>query len=70
VAFKEIIREGSHAIGVTVSEIVEVPDSELEQARLEYVKTGTCTHEFVQDKDCWPYTLRDCAVCGMGLGAL
>lgn len=33
-------------------------------------QAGKCDHMLVVDKDCWPYELRSCFICGAGLGTV
>jgi hypothetical protein len=71
VASIEVIRDGSPEM-VWASDIVHVPDSELETAKAAFDKTGVCTcntkRRFVVDAPGMPYDIRSCAVCGAHLG--
>ena len=72
-AFVEVIREGSSDM-VWASDILHVPDTELEMAKATYVNTGKCscstTRRFVVDEPGYLYDLRSCAVCGRSLGTV
>jgi hypothetical protein len=68
VPFKEIVKDvGPDGIPLA-SDVVEVPQSEVDAAKAVYSSGGGCTHEYVKDEDCWPYSIRSCLVCGAGLG--
>lgn len=72
-AYVEVIWEGSPDM-VFASDILHVPDTELETAKAAYINTGKCScstkRRFVVDEPGYPYDLRSCAVCGRGLGSV
>lgn len=50
------------------SKLREASEEEINAARKEYAENNYCDHSFVIDTDGWLYDLRECAICGCGLG--
>lgn len=61
--FKEVKNE-------VCSVLEPVTAEQLAYSRLVYILYGACDHNLIVDEDCWPYSLRSCAVCGHGLGCV
>lgn len=53
---------------VESSNLREASEEEINAARIEYAEHNTCDHSFIIDTDGWLYDLRECAICGCGLG--
>jgi hypothetical protein len=52
---------------ITASNIRPATRQEVKAARLLH-RQGRCPHTIVRDTPGWPYDIRDCAICGEGLG--
>ena len=70
-AFKEINKKYGPYKNVESSDILEVPESEVEEYKKK-VDSGKvkCDHSYVIDQDLYPWYLRSCVVCGKGIGIL
>jgi hypothetical protein len=49
-------------------ELLNVTPEEVTEAKKNWHHHRICDHTLVEDEDCYPYSLRSCAVCGKSLG--
>lgn len=54
---------------VIASNVRPATQKEIREARKLH-KQGKCPHTIIVDTEGWPYDLRDCAICGKGLGTV